>query len=129
MINNIHYLTRPMFISTLSNLPAVTPVAPIKAVSAIESVDEELTSQLQQNPVIIQLQIYQGLKNSVVTEDPSALQARSVEKIEQSSQASIRQSDKTQPIPEEDKPLPLYDKNGQERSVSLGVSNGLSIMI
>ncbi|MAC46958.1 MAG: hypothetical protein CMI12_08900 [Oceanospirillum sp.] len=130
-MNSIYYLTRPVTISTLSHLPAITPISSISRISAIEPADEEFTSQLQQNPVINQVLIYQGLKAEQDLKE-SAVLKRPVQAVSSTSEVQITsqsQSVPWLPVSPEPAPLPLYSKDGQTHNAATNPPQRLSIEV
>ncbi len=132
-MNSIYYLTRPVTISTLSHLRAITPISSISRISAIEPADEELTSQLQQNPVINQVLIYQGLKADHDLKEGAAIKhSESVQAAPSTSEVQINsqsQSVPWLPVSPEPAPLPLYSKDGQTHNAATNPPQRLSIEV
>lgn len=135
MLTNIHYLSRPVTISTLSHLPAITPISPISRISAVEPADEELTSQLQQNPVINQVLIYQGLKADHDLKKGAAIKSsESVQAVSSTSEVQINSLSQSvrpsiEPVSPAPAPLPLYSKDGQTHNAATNPPQRLSIEV
>ncbi len=136
MLTNIHYLSRPVTISTLSHLPAITPISPISRISAVEPADEELTSQLQQNPVINQILIYQGLKADHNLKESAAIKhSESVQAVSSTSEVQVNSQSPSitrpsiEPVSPEPAPLPLYSKDGQTHNAATNSPQRLSIEV